>query len=71
MKLIGGLIIAFGLLDLIGSFTGLDVWGEWIGVTLPEVIWKYTSFIEIGIGYALFNLGSSESAEEAESPAND
>ena len=56
MKIIGGLLIAFGLLDMIGSFTGLDVWGEWIGVNLPEAIWSFTAYIEIGIGYLLFNL---------------
>jgi len=32
MRIIGGLLIAFGLVDMIGSFTGLDVWGEWIRV---------------------------------------
>ena len=28
-KIIGGLLIAFGLIDVIGSFTGLDVWYDW------------------------------------------
>ena len=32
MKVIGGLLAAFGLVDMIGSFIGLDVWGEWIRV---------------------------------------
>jgi hypothetical protein len=70
MKVIGGLFIAFGLLDLIGSFTGLDVWGEWIGVNLPEVIWKFTSIIELGVGFFLFSLGSND-ADDEESPTNE
>ncbi|MGJ8641737.1 MAG: hypothetical protein ACSHYA_20270 [Opitutaceae bacterium] len=60
LKIIGGLLVAFGLIDCIGSFTGLDVWGEWIGVELPEAIWSFTAYIEMGIGYFLLKLGSNE-----------
>lgn len=60
MKIIGGLLIAFGLVDVIGSFAGLDVWGEWIGVNLPEAIWSFTAYIEMGLGYFLFRLGSKD-----------
>lgn len=66
MKIVGCLFIAFGLLDLIGSFTGLDVWGDWIGVALPEAIWSFTAYIELGIGYLLFNLGSKGAEAAAE-----
>ena len=62
-KIIGGLLVAFGLVDMIGSFTGLDVWGEWIGVELPEVIWSFTAYIEMGIGYLLLKLGSNDTEE--------
>ena len=62
-KIIGGLLVAFGLVDMIGSFTGLDVWGEWIGVELPEVIWSFTAYIEMGIGYSLLKLGSNDTEE--------
>jgi len=62
-KIIGGLFIAFGLGDMVGSFTGLDVWGEWIGLDLPEVIWSYTAYIEMGIGYFIFKLGSKDTEE--------
>ena len=63
LKIFGGLLIAFGLVDMIGSFTGLDVWGEWIGQDLPEFIWSFTAYIEIGIGYFLIKLGSSDTEE--------
>ena len=62
-KILGGLLIAFGLVDMIGSWTGLDVWTEWIGVYLPEFIWSFTAYIEIGIGYILLKLGSSDTEE--------
>lgn len=75
MRIIGGLVIAFGLLDMIGSYSGLDVWSDWLHVDLPEAIWQFSAYIEIGIGYFLFRLGSksAKSAEEASSPseAND
>ena len=61
LKIIGGLLIAFGLLDLIGSFAGLDVWGEWIGVQLPEVIWRFSAYIELALGFVLFKMGGAGS----------
>ena len=63
MKIIGGLLIAFGLVDVVGSFAGLDVWGEWIGVNLPEAIWSFTAYIEMGLGYFLFRLGSKDAGD--------
>jgi len=54
MKIVGILIILFGLVDLIGSFTGFDLWGT-IGIQLPEMIWKYSAYIEIAIGYGIMN----------------
>lgn len=59
MKFIGMVFIVFGFLDLFGSFAGLDVWGEWIGVNLPETIWRFSSMVEIGAGFLLFNLSPS------------
>ena len=57
-KILGGLLIAFGAIDLIGSFTGLDVWTEWVGIELPELLWRFSAYIELIAGFALFNVGS-------------
>ena len=59
MKIVGILIIVFGLVDLIGSFTGFDLWGT-IGIQLPEVIWRYSAYIEIAIGYGVMNFFGSD-----------
>ena len=67
MKIIGGILIAFGLVDVIGSFVGIDVWGEWIGVDLPYVIWYVSGYVETGVGYFIYNLGS----ENAEIPTDE
>ncbi|MGJ8663972.1 MAG: hypothetical protein ACSHWU_09985 [Marinicella sp.] len=65
LKIIGVLLIAFGAVDLIGSFADIDLWGK-IGITLPDLLWKYSSYIEIGLGLLLFNLGSANKEESAE-----
>ena len=65
MAIIGGLFILFGIVDLIGSFAGFDVWGDWIGVNLPDVIWRFTAYIEIGIGWLLVKGASGEPAQES------
>lgn len=64
MIVIGGLLILFGLIDLIGSFTGLDVWGEWIGIDLPDIIWRFSAWIEIGIGWLLIKFASGSAQED-------
>jgi len=63
LKIIGVLLVVFGAVDLIGSFTGFDLWGT-IGVNLPEIIWRYSSYIEIAAGMLLFSLGSANKEEE-------
>ena len=64
MKIAGYLIIAFGLVDLIGSYAGFDLWGS-LGITLPEVVWRLSSYGEIALGYFLISLGSRSEEEGA------
>jgi len=66
MKIAGIIVILIGLVDLIGSYTGFDLWGGFLGIDLPDLLWKYSSYIELAIGYGLFNFGSSSSEEESE-----
>ena len=67
---IGGFLIAFGLVDLLGSFAQFDLW-DTIGVQLPDIIWKFSAYIELAIGFGAFKLGKSisenASAEESTS----
>ena len=66
MKILGIILIAVGLVDLIGSYADFDLWGGFIGVELPELLWKISSYIEIGLGYVLMQLGSKKSDETEE-----
>jgi len=66
MKIVGMLLIMFGLVDLIGSYFEFDLWGV-IGIHLPDLLWKFSSYIEIGVGYVLLQLGSSaDSVDESD-----
>ena len=64
-KIIGGVFIAFGAVDLLGSFLGWDVWGQWIGVQLPEALWRFTAWIEMGIGVLIMRLGQGDTDQAA------
>jgi len=48
-----------------GSFTGFDLWGT-LGIQLPEIIWKYSAYIEIAIGYGVMSLFGSDDEEPSE-----
>ncbi|OUS21701.1 hypothetical protein A9R01_17615 ['Osedax' symbiont bacterium Rs2_46_30_T18] len=67
MKILGMIIIAFGLVDLIGSHMEFDLWGSYIGVQLPEQLWQFSSYIEIAIGYLVIKLAPGNTEEAVES----
>ena len=66
MKIFGIIFIAIGLVDLVGSYADFDLWGGFLGIQLPELLWKYSSYIEIAIGYGLINFAPKGETEEAE-----
>ena len=49
IKIIGIFLLAIGLIDLLGTYADFDLWGEFIGVKLPDILWQYSAFIEIGL----------------------
>ena len=64
MKIAGFILLAIGLVDLIGSYTGFDLWGGFVGLDLPELLWKFSSYIEIALGYFMINFASKGAEEE-------
>ena len=66
MKIVGIILIVIGLIDLGGSYAEFDLWGGFIGVQLPDVLWKYSAYIEMGLGFVLMNFGSKGDDAEAE-----
>ena len=67
-KILGGLLVVFGVVDFGGSFAGFDLWGT-LGVPLPEIIWRFSAYLEIGAGYALINLGKAAGDAEVATPS--
>jgi len=66
MKIFGIILIAFGLIDLVGSYADFDLWGGFLGINLPDFLWNISSYIEIGIGYLLMKFGTKTSEEVTE-----
>lgn len=66
MKIAGFIFIAIGLVDLIGSYAGFDLWGGFLGINLPEFLWQISSYIELAVGYGLIKLGSGNAEATAE-----
>ena len=62
--IIGGVLVLFGLADFISSYAGTDLWGEIIGIQLPEIIWKFSAYGEMLVGYLLFKAGMNTSEDE-------
>lgn len=62
--IVGGILFLFGLADFISSYAGTDLWGEIIGIQLPEIIWKFSAYAEMLIGYLLFNAGMNTSEDD-------
>ena len=64
MKIAGIVILTIGLIDLIGSYIGFNLWGGFIGVALPDIILEYSSYIEIGLGCFIIKLATNDSDEK-------
>jgi len=60
MKIIGMLLITIGVVDFAGSYMEFDLWGGFLGVQLPDLLWKFSPYIEMGLGYFIMNLGDSK-----------
>jgi len=65
LKIIGAIIFLFGVVDIGGSYMDFDLWGK-IGIQLPEILWKYSSYIELALGAFLFSLDSRDKEDSEE-----
>jgi len=65
LKIIGGLIIAWGVLDFGLSWMNTDLYGE-IGIKVSESIYPYTAYIAGIIGWGVYALGNKMSEDAGE-----
>ena len=66
LKIIGAVIFLVGLADFAGSYMDFDLWGGFLGVQLPDLLWQYSAYIEMAVGAFLFSM-SPEVEETIES----
>jgi len=62
MKILGILLIIWGIADFALSWTGTDLYAA-IGISIPEAIYQFTPMIAGVIGYALLMAGSGKTEE--------
>ncbi len=58
-KIIGGLLVAWGVFDFALSWMGIDLYAE-IGIPIPAAIWWYTAYIVGGIGAVVIAVGQQQ-----------
>ena len=63
MKIVGIILIVWGFADLGLSWAGTDLYWK-IGIELPDVIYPFTHWIAMGIGYAIYRIGKPSDEEE-------
>ena len=66
-KIIGGLLVAWGVLDIAMSWGGTDIWFEWLGIDLwsiNQLLGKYIAWVEILAGSLIWGLGNKAVPEE-------
>jgi hypothetical protein len=58
MQILGSLLFMWGGLDWFMSTEGVDVYYDWLGISLPEAIWSFSPWIAMGVGSMLFAAGN-------------
>ena len=65
MKIIGIILILWGIADFGLSWLGTDLYLE-IGINIPVWLYQWTAWIAMGIGSAIFSIGEPSKQEEKE-----
>ena len=57
MKIAGIIFIVIGIIDVGGSWLDFDLWGTLGILDQTSFLWFWTGYIELGIGFGLYNYG--------------
>ena len=63
LKILGGLLVGWGVLDFGMSWSGTDIWDKWLGIDLwaiNELLGKYVAWAEIFFGGLLWSMGGND-----------
>lgn len=53
MQGFGALLFLWGMLDFIMSQSGVDVYYDWLGIWLPDLIYDYSHWMAMALGLTL------------------
>ncbi|MEE9314038.1 MAG: hypothetical protein V3V02_05250 [Rhizobiaceae bacterium] len=59
-KIIGGILIAWSLADVVGNLMGVAVWKDWFGISLTGLVYQLTGWVSLLGGAVLWRKGSRE-----------
>ena len=62
MKIIGTVLIIWGVADMGLSWLGTDLYWE-IGIELSRGIYPFTHWIAMGVGFVIYSIGSANEEE--------
>ena len=62
MKVLGILILIFGIFDLLDSYIGLDLWGDLLSLHLPVFLDTFGPLVEIALGAGVLILNEERNS---------
>ena len=60
MQGFGALLFLWGMLDFIMSQSGVDVYYDWLGIWLPDLIYDYSHWMALALGLTLVGAGQKK-----------
>ena len=66
LKIVGGLLVLWGIADVGGSYMGIDVWRDWLGIELSGLAYRFSGYAELISGALLWSVGGKQDDEQAE-----
>ena len=60
MQGFGALLFLWGMLDFIMSQSGVDVYYDWLGIWLPDLIYDYSHWMAMALGLTLVGAGQKK-----------
>ena len=65
LTIVGVILMLWGIADFVLSWVGTDLYWE-IGINLPDWLYRWTPWIALVIGFAIFGISKKVNEEEEE-----
>ena len=64
VKAIGILFIVWGMLDIVMGKFGVDVWNDWLGITLSDLPYRFIGLASIILGVVIYRVGMTNNSND-------